>query len=417
MTARGDGLLIAAGAVVPAESVGGEELSKLQDDHVLLASWERLGPALLANVEGRLWWVSAGIVAVVLLTLGFTFRSPVEVILTLATLSGGGLLLLTVMSLAGWSWNLMNLMAVPLLLGATVDYSIHMQLSLRRHGGDARAAFNATGKAVLLCAATTTAGFGSLALSSNAGLASLGRVCAVGALGAAITACLILPQWWRVFASQNWRRETIPKASGTEVAKAEDQSSRPSRLYGAAGWKLGMAAVRLLPLSVARWLGSRAAMLYGTIAGVRRNVVIANLTPVFSGDPAPARRSADRLFEIFGIKIVDLLRYESGCPVDHLFNRLPSPDEFALPSKSGRGSLLLTIHLGNWEFGAPLLRRIGVQLLVITLAEPGQALTRLREEARQRWNVETLVIGQDAFAFVEVLKRLQEGAVIALLVF
>ena len=40
----------------------------------------------------------------------------------------------------------------------------------------------------------------------------------------------------------------------------------------------------------------------------------------------------------------------------------------------------------------------------------------MRERARRRWGVETLVIGQDAFAFVEVLKRLQAGAVIALLV-
>jgi lauroyl/myristoyl acyltransferase len=57
-----------------------------------------------------------------------------------------------------------------------------------------------------------------------------------------------------------------------------------------------------------------------------------------------------------------------------------------------------------------------VNLLVITLAEPGRGFTALRERARQRWGVETLVIGRDAFAFVEVLKRLQAGAVIALLV-
>src|SRR5439155_54004 len=92
-----------------------------------------------------------------------------------------------------------------------------------------------------------------------------------------------------------------------------------------------------------------------------------------------------------------------------------SPDAAAAQS-ARRGILLLTPHLGNWEFGAPLLARRGVNLLVITLAEPTRRLTELRQASRARWGIETLVIGRDPFAFVEIIRRLESGAVVALLV-
>ena len=64
--------------------------------------------------------------------------------------------------------------------------------------------------------------------------------------------------------------------------------------------------------------------------------------------------------------------------------------------------------------GAFLTQR-GCKLLVLTQAEPDHELTALREAARARLGVDTLVVGQDAFAFVEVIKRLQAGEHVALL--
>jgi lauroyl/myristoyl acyltransferase len=55
-------------------------------------------------------------------------------------------------------------------------------------------------------------------------------------------------------------------------------------------------------------------------------------------------------------------------------------------------------------------------LLVLTQAEPEEELTAMREAARARLGVDTLVVGQDAFGFVEVIKRLQAGENVALLV-
>jgi len=81
-----------------------------------------------------------------------------------------------------------------------------------------------------------------------------------------------------------------------------------------------------------------------------------------------------------------------------------------------RGVLILTPHLGNWEFGAPLLSQRGFKLLVITLDEPDDELTEMRQAARAKWGIETLVIGNDPFSFVEIIRRLEAGASVALLV-
>ena len=62
------------------------------------------------------------------------------------------------------------------------------------------------------------------------------------------------------------------------------------------------------------------------------------------------------------------------------------------------------------------MRERGVTLQVITQAEPQSSLTELRQASRARWGIETLVIGENPFAFVEVIRRLESGATVALLV-
>jgi len=192
------------GLVYPATNeVDAAELSTLSKNlaqgHALLSGWELLGNATLKRVQSRMWLVVAPMVLLVLLSLWFAFRRATEILLGLAVLGLSGIILLAVMALAGWSWNLMNLMALPLMLGTGVDYSIFIQLALRRHGGDLVAVRRSVGRALMLCGGTAVAGFGSLALSSNLGMASLGQVCAVGIGANALISIFLLPAWWLWF--------------------------------------------------------------------------------------------------------------------------------------------------------------------------------------------------------------------------
>ena len=202
MVARPGDALLAVGFVYPATNapVTPQSVARWSNDLVregfILSGWELLGASVLEQVQRNLGRVLGPMIALVLLSLGLAFRRVKEIALSLLVLLLSGLCLLTVMRLTGWSWNLLNLMALPLMLGSGVDYSIFMQLALRRHRGDLRAAHRAVGRALLLCGGTAVAGFGSLAWSTNAGMASLGKVCAVGIGCNMLISVYLLPFWW-----------------------------------------------------------------------------------------------------------------------------------------------------------------------------------------------------------------------------
>jgi lauroyl/myristoyl acyltransferase len=140
-----------------------------------------------------------------------------------------------------------------------------------------------------------------------------------------------------------------------------------------------------------------------------------NLLPALNDDARSARIATRELFKQFGIKLADLWRYESGLSIYNLFHDLTGWEHFQAAQARKRGVLLVTVHLGNWEFGAPLLTQRGVKLQVITGPEPEARLTEIRQAARARWGIETLALGDNPFAAVEIIRRLEENNTAALL--
>lgn len=191
---------------------------------------------------------------------------------------------------------------------------------------------------------------------------------------------------------------------------------RPSALYRSGSWQAALAAAKILPPSVLQTLARALCLAYWACSARRRQVVEANLLPVLGFDAEAARRTARSLFAQFGLKLADLWRFETGAPLAPMSTTPGQWERFDEILARRRGALLLTPHLGNWELGAPLLRNRGISLQVITQPEPQPELTRLRQQSRARQNIETVVIGENPFAFVEVIRRLEAGAVVALLV-
>lgn len=190
---------------------------------------------------------------------------------------------------------------------------------------------------------------------------------------------------------------------------------KPSALYRSELWRAALLAARVLPRPFLNGLGVALACGYCMTHAKRRNVVEQNLLPAVNMDGAAAAKATRQLYREFGLKLADLWRYEAGCRMPDLTISEKEWGAFHNALNSKRGVLLLTAHIGNWELGAPFLKQRGVHLQVITQAEPEAELTALRENSRARWGIETLVIGQNPFAFVEVIRRLQSGAVVALL--
>jgi len=211
LTARRPEGWLAVGLIHPKPALTPAAIAKLRKDiheeGIWLSGWDLLGPTVAGLVMGDMPRVVIPILALVVISLWLAFRNWREVLLSLATVAVAGLWLELLMSLFGWSWNMMNLMSIPLLLGMGVDFAIHMQLAMRRHAGDLNFVRKSIGKALLLAGSTTVAGFASVAFSSNAGLATLGQVCGTGISCAMLTAVFLLPSWWAKFSKYESTRE------------------------------------------------------------------------------------------------------------------------------------------------------------------------------------------------------------------
>jgi hypothetical protein len=131
----------------------------------------------------RLTLISAGIVLMYLL---IHFRSSRDAVLALLPTLFSFACTFAVMHLTGRKLNMINLVTIPLLIGIDVDYGIFVVSLVRRRGTMPRAVFDgqlaSSSLAIVMCAATTVLGFGSLAFTSIPAVQSLGVAVGVGVL-------------------------------------------------------------------------------------------------------------------------------------------------------------------------------------------------------------------------------------------
>lgn len=134
------------------------------------------------------WWALGAIAILVFVH----FRSVGQVVLSLLPVLVGTLWMVGFMGWAGIPFNPANIMTLPLVVGIGVTNGIHI---LNRYAEERNPGIFAksTGKAVLVSALTTIAGFGSLIIGKHQGIQSLGWVMAVGTATCMIAAVTFLP--------------------------------------------------------------------------------------------------------------------------------------------------------------------------------------------------------------------------------
>ena len=137
--------------------------------------------------------VIIGAVLVVLVLLA-DYRRLGPTLLALAPLAMGIPWMLGGMRLLGLSYNFANLVAIPLIIGVGIDNGVHLVHRFLLEGEQGMAmVIRHTGRAILIASSTTMIGFGSLALASHRGLASLGLVLLIGVGACLIASLVVLP--------------------------------------------------------------------------------------------------------------------------------------------------------------------------------------------------------------------------------
>ena len=118
-----------------------------------------------------------------------------ETVLAMVPLILGTLWTVGIMQLAGLKFNLVNVWALPLIIGSAAEYGVNIVLrSLESEAhGDGRWLARSTVMGVVFNGLTTLAGFGSLLVAHHRGVWSLGLLLVIGSAVTLIASLVVLP--------------------------------------------------------------------------------------------------------------------------------------------------------------------------------------------------------------------------------
>ena len=192
--------------------------------------------------------------------------------------------------------------------------------------------------------------------------------------------------------------------------RRDDASLCSGQVVGYAGWRISQWAAQHVPPPVAYRCAERLADAQWNVSAAARRAVQANLAMAL-GAPVPERSPAVReVFRNFARYFVEFFS----------IHRVPSPsldvegyDHVDAAHRRRRGVIVLTAHVGNWEVGAVLIRRMGFPLSAVALPHPDVRTNRLFDDQRRRCGIEVIPLGPEAMQ--RSLQCLREGRLLGVL--
>ncbi len=148
-----------------------------------------------------------------------------------------------------------------------------------------------------------------------------------------------------------------------------------------------------------------------TKAGIRDNFRTALGVP-----EEEAERLARRQFFEYGRHTIDVWRLRSESFVPRIATFEEDARVLTASRRGGRGFLLVTGHVGNWELGAVTLRQHGLVPAVVGQPELDPNVQEMRQRLRERLGVESIDIGSSMATAFKVRAAIDAGRAAALLV-
>jgi KDO2-lipid IV(A) lauroyltransferase len=204
--------------------------------------------------------------------------------------------------------------------------------------------------------------------------------------------------------------------------------ARPSKLADRFNrWALrrGFPALAWLAPRAPRWfLHGGARVVIGVVMGLHarpKAAIARNLARVLGAPPGSrlVRRAVRKMLFHFAIYWVDLFRF-AQLPPERLREKvvggsLTELDALRAARASGRRTILITAHLGNWELGAVMVGQAHLPVSVVYVPDEFGEAEYFRSLLRQLGRVEEIALRpEERFASLPVLRAFSEGRIVAL---
>jgi KDO2-lipid IV(A) lauroyltransferase len=204
-----------------------------------------------------------------------------------------------------------------------------------------------------------------------------------------------------------------PAATGDSIRTYRHGLARPSSYK--AGYSLGKWLPRGVLFRIADLLADAT---HWRNAEPARNLR-ANLRSAFPrGSEREVEELSKKIFRNFARNLVDYGRFHML--TDEALDRLlPSIEHLHFIEEyfaKGKGIILVTGHIGNWELGALFFGRHGFKINVVTIPEGSERIDSIRGAYRMHQNIRTIVVDGSPFSSLEIVAALRRGEIVAMLV-
>ena len=172
--------------------------------------------------------------------------------------------------------------------------------------------------------------------------------------------------------------------------------------------------MKLLPLKLADDIATMLGILLYNLLRKTRSYIETNLQHVFhedSPDPEQFNRYVKNTFVNYARAMTDFLRL-SYITIDG-FNVADSGcDRIGEALKLKKGCVLLSLHIGNWDYAGAYLAARGVPITAL-VEEIDPAMLSLYTKHRERTGMRTFPVSKAAYAFINAIKHNRALAILA----
>ena len=179
-------------------------------------------------------------------------------------------------------------------------------------------------------------------------------------------------------------------------------------------YKIGEFLACILPWRVAYRLGAFLANLQFLISKKDRQAVINNLRVILPNEgDKELYEKAGRVFINFGLYLIEFFRF-SKIDRDYIQKHsfIKGRENLDNALNKGKGVVVLTAHMGNWEVGGMALSLFGYPLIVIALDHNHPKVNDFFKNRRQSKGIEVVSLG---ISVKQCYKGLKENKIVALL--
>ncbi|MGQ9817579.1 MAG: lysophospholipid acyltransferase family protein [bacterium] len=177
--------------------------------------------------------------------------------------------------------------------------------------------------------------------------------------------------------------------------------------------KCGIALTKILPLSIA----DRIARFIGGFCYFflkrKRGYILRNLYYIKSNHLEPSAVLGRRTFENFARCMIDFFRLgflKKEEVIANVFARGLENLNKAL--EYGNGCILITLHIGNWDYAGSYLAALGYQINAL-VEETEAEMFRLYTKHREATGLKTFLVAQTSYAVLDTIKNNRILAVLA----